>query len=480
MPATSTSRTHRLVAKQALQPLARRAGRLAWLVWIVATWLIATAWPSAWAQATQPPTEPVLRIEAGMHTAVIRGISNDAQGRWAVTASVDKTARVWDVASGRLLQVLRPPLGAGDEGKLYAAAMSPDGAVVAVAGWTGHEWTGKVEVYLFNRSTGQLIRRLGGLPNVINHLAFSPDGRWLAAGLSKRNGVRVWRWADGSAPMLDAGYGGDSYGAHFGPAGPAGQPLVTSSWDGQVRLYRLAANAAPGSAIQPVQAVAATGGKRPFGVAFSPDGRLVAVGYHDSTRVDVLDGSSLALRYSPSTVGMGNGSLMSVAFSADGQTLAAGGLWNVNGMFPVRRWPQAGQGQPQDTPTAGNSLQSLAPLPGGGWLVGAGDPAWGQLQADGRWLLRGQPPTADLRGSTGDSAFLLADSGRMLQFGYEPSGKAPHQFDLRQRRLSAGALSGGQPPRTQGLAVEGWANTTRPTLNEIGRASCRERVYSSV
>lgn len=51
-----------------------------------------------------------------------------------MTASDGKTARVWEVASGRQLAVLRPPKDVGTEGKLYAVALSPDRAVAAVGG----------------------------------------------------------------------------------------------------------------------------------------------------------------------------------------------------------------------------------------------------------------------------------------------------------------------------------------------------------
>jgi len=113
--------------------------------------------------AAEPTTRPLPRLETGMHTASIRRIATDAAGRWAVTASEDKTARVWEVASGRQLAVLRPPQDVGNEGKLYAVALSPDGAVVAVGGWTGWE-LGEDVIYLFDRVSGRLLRRLPGLP----------------------------------------------------------------------------------------------------------------------------------------------------------------------------------------------------------------------------------------------------------------------------------------------------------------------------
>src|SRR4030095_12775427 len=102
--------------------------------------------------AAEPTTRPLPRLETGMHTAGIDRIATDAAGRWAVTASEDKTARVWEVASGRQLALLRPPQDVGNEGRLYAVALSPDGAVVAVGGWTGWGWGKKEMIYLFDRS----------------------------------------------------------------------------------------------------------------------------------------------------------------------------------------------------------------------------------------------------------------------------------------------------------------------------------------
>ena len=94
-------------------------------------------------QAAEPPSAPLLRIKAGMHTAKIGSIATDAAGRVALTSSDDKTARLWQLpqpgaksGSARLLRVLRIPIGAGDEGKLYTCALSPDGSIAALGAYT--------------------------------------------------------------------------------------------------------------------------------------------------------------------------------------------------------------------------------------------------------------------------------------------------------------------------------------------------------
>ncbi|MFO1268014.1 MAG: hypothetical protein U1F67_15330 [Rubrivivax sp.] len=57
----------------------------------------------------------MLRVEAGMHVNTVRDVAVDAGGRFAVTVSEDKTARVWDVESGVPQAVLRVPIDDGAE-----------------------------------------------------------------------------------------------------------------------------------------------------------------------------------------------------------------------------------------------------------------------------------------------------------------------------------------------------------------------------
>ena len=186
------------------------------------------------ARAADVPTAPQLRIDPGEHTATIKRIAADRAGRWLVTASNDKTARVWDLADGRLVTTLRPPMGPGDEGKLNAVALSPDGETVAVAGWTGWDWDGSASIYLFDRGSGRLRQRLVGLEDVVLHLTFSPDGRQLAASVGVA-GVRIFALPEGRMLGADRAYGEeDSHGVEFSPDG---RRLVTTGWDGKLRLY---------------------------------------------------------------------------------------------------------------------------------------------------------------------------------------------------------------------------------------------------
>ena len=167
------------------------------LVWLAALALLTAA--PARAQPDGLPTEPMLRINAPSHIANISRIATDAAERFAVTASDDKTVRVWSLPDGTLQRVIWLPSGEGDLGKAYAVALSPDGGTIAVGGWTS---PGADEnIYLFDRASGALVRRLPGLPDVVFHLAFSPDGRRLAAALAGTSGIRVFDAADDYRPL---------------------------------------------------------------------------------------------------------------------------------------------------------------------------------------------------------------------------------------------------------------------------------------
>jgi len=412
------------------------------------------------AQTNEPSREPVLRVETGMHTAVINRIGVDAANRYLVTASQDKTIRVWELSSGRLLRVIRPALGAGNEGKLFAVALSPDGSTIAAGGWTSTDGLHE-SIYLFDRESGRLIRRLGGLPIVIFHLAYSPDGRFLATTLGGKNGVRVFSTAAYAQVGEDRDYGDSSYSADFDRAGR----LATTSDDGFIRLY---ATGRDGS-VRLLTKRSAPGGQHPFAVKFSPDGTRLVVGFEDSTKVAALRADDLAPLYAPDTTGVNNGNLSSVAWSADGSTLYAGGpAQDANNTFFIRAWADGGRGSYRDIAgAAADTIYHILPLRDGGIIYGAGEPSFGVIDAGGRRQLFTTAAIADFRAL--GQGFLLAPDGTGVGFAYQLFGQAPARFSLADRKLDA-APAGSvnwRPPETEdnGLRVTDWYNTYTPKIN---------------
>jgi hypothetical protein len=71
------------------------------------------------------PKNPMLRIETGMQTATPNRIGVDERERILVTASDDKSVRVWDLETGRLRKILRVPIDKGMDRKLYSVQFSP-------------------------------------------------------------------------------------------------------------------------------------------------------------------------------------------------------------------------------------------------------------------------------------------------------------------------------------------------------------------
>jgi WD40 repeat protein len=156
--------------------------------------------------ANVPPRAPQLRIETGMHTDLVTQIAYDASRSRLVTISNDKTLRIWQLPSGRLVDTLRIPIGEGSEGQLYGLALSPNGRIAAVTGWTGWEWDGRACIYFFDLESNELIARLAGLPTMAGNLTFSPDGKRLIVPLSRGFGLRVYDTSDFSIVATDTDY----------------------------------------------------------------------------------------------------------------------------------------------------------------------------------------------------------------------------------------------------------------------------------
>jgi WD40 repeat protein len=405
-----------------------------------------------------PDQRPILRIETGMHTAQIRFIGVDAACTRLATASDDKTVRLWSLPDGRLERTIRLPISAGDGGKIEAAALSPDGRWLAAGGWDASwEKTRTIGLSLVDLQTGA-VRRFGafesGIATMIATIVYSADGRRLAVGLGGNGGLHVLDSASGAEALADRDYGDGIYGLAFAPDGS----LVAASLDGSLRRYgpdlRLAAKRA------------APGGKDPISVAIDPTGRRVAVGYNDTSDVSILDATSLARLAEADTRDLTNGNLGSVAWSSDGATLVAGGQnaapFEGEDYRLLRRFKRDGKRLGSYAPAALDTIMDVRRC-GDGFVFAAADPAIGRLGSDGKATTLQRPRTADMRDKVGD-AFALSADGATVRFGLGDGQAKPVVFDLLAASLSdAGSRPMGlAAPLIDGMPVSDWRNNQAP------------------
>lgn len=209
--------------------------------------------------------EPIMTLVG--HERSVRSVEFVPDGQRIVSCSLDHTARIWDVASGKRLHTLDHHSKQHPEGVVYNLSVSPRGDMVATGARSGQEGL----VRLWDIETGDLLATFPSMQREVYHVDFSNDGAMLASGGADGT-VRVW---DVGSRKLRA-----SFPAHSAPVWVVafshdGTQVASASFDGTVKIFnieagklRLNLNAHP---------------KRIEAMAYSPDGALLATGSLDKT-----------------------------------------------------------------------------------------------------------------------------------------------------------------------------------------------------
>ena len=87
--------------------------------------------------ATLFANEAILKLDTLGHTGMIRDILVSKDRSEIISASDDKTIRVWDTQTGKEKRKILGSIGAGSEGMIYAIALSGDNRYLAVGGFMG-------------------------------------------------------------------------------------------------------------------------------------------------------------------------------------------------------------------------------------------------------------------------------------------------------------------------------------------------------
>jgi WD40 repeat protein len=173
------------------------------------------------AAAYRFPHDPALiRIFVG-HTHEVNAVAVLPDGRRALSASNDRTLRLWDVESGATLRIFQ-----GHTHEVNGVAMLADGRRALSA-------SSDNTLRLWDIETGATLRIFSGHTNVVTAVAALADGRRVLSALWDGT-LRLWDVEGGATLRVFAGH---TNGVTAVAALADGRRVLSASWDNTLRLW---------------------------------------------------------------------------------------------------------------------------------------------------------------------------------------------------------------------------------------------------
>ncbi|NER46186.1 MAG: WD40 repeat domain-containing protein [Symploca sp. SIO1A3] len=261
------------------------------------------------------------------HSELIRSVAISPDGQILASGSIDQTIKLWNLATGKLLDTLE-----GHSSAVLSVAFHPDGKTLAGG---SNLAVGDGNLKLWDVKTGTLQRVLDqGLINFrVSCVTFSPDGQTLATGNIDAT-IKLWKLSSGKLYRTLKGHGWDVASVAFSRDG---RLLVSGGFDGAIKIWNWRTGEllhtlnrpSPSNIIGSLVSWFDSSVGAIYSVAISPDGQMIASAGSDQLIILWNSGTGKLVR----TLTEHSGSVFAVAFSPKGKFLASGGKDNT-----VRIW----------------------------------------------------------------------------------------------------------------------------------------------
>jgi WD40 repeat protein len=320
------------------------------------------------------------------HSEAVNSVAYSPDGRFLASVSNYDSIKIWDIENGKeplnlannsslvnlvaynplallnlddIAPTLPPQSPSNFSYWVNSVAYSPDGRYLASGGGTlltqGEEQSVDIIKIWDLERRKELFPITVNSRHIVNSVAYSPDGRYLASGSADKT-IKIWDTKTGTELSTLTGH---SEAVNSVAYSPDGRYLASASSDETIKIWDVKNNKELNTFIYNYS-------KRIIGVgyliriAYSPNGRYLASGYSNGTIQlwDVKTGNKVH------TLTGHSGWVFSVAYSPDGRYLASG-----NGDKTIKIWEVATGKELRTLTGHSDSVASVVYSPDGRYLA---------------------------------------------------------------------------------------------------------------